>query len=228
MSAIELAPQAASPRMESAGIRRLATALGLAVLAVPGIASIHSHIGALDGMDAARFVDLLGHVMAVLFLFAAASCTVLSLAPRHRTRGWRATASALCGSFFLISFNFLTRIELSGATGMLSSGLIVGGYLAALVTIARLGRSFSILPGARRLVTDGPYALVRHPLYFAEELAAFGLFLHYQSLEAGLILALHLLFQLDRMRQEEAVLRAAFPNYATYAARTKRLLPGIF
>jgi protein-S-isoprenylcysteine O-methyltransferase Ste14 len=228
MSVVDLAPRAASPRIQSAGFRRLATALGLAVLAVPGIASVRAHIGAPGDMDAARFIDLLGHLMAVLFLFAAMSCTVLSLAPRHRVHGWRATTSALCGSFFLISFNFLPRIELSGAAGMLSSGLVGGGYLAALVTIARLGRSFSILPAARRLVTDGPYALVRHPLYLAEELAAFGLFLHYQSLVAGLILALHLLFQLDRMRQEEMVLRTAFPGYAAYAERTKRLLPGIF
>jgi protein-S-isoprenylcysteine O-methyltransferase Ste14 len=35
-------------------------------------------------------------------------------------------------------------------------------------------------------------------------------------------------FQLQRMRNEERVLGAAFPEYVAYAARTRRLIPGVY
>jgi protein-S-isoprenylcysteine O-methyltransferase Ste14 len=81
---------------------------------------------------------------------------------------------------------------------------------------------------ARRLVTDGPYAIVRHPLYVAEELAVLGIFIQYASVPAALILAVQALCQLQRMHNEEAVLRRSFPEYSAYAARTARLFPGVW
>jgi protein-S-isoprenylcysteine O-methyltransferase Ste14 len=42
------------------------------------------------------------------------------------------------------------------------------------------------------------------------------------------ILGLQYVFQLLRIRFEERVLEEAFPNYAPYAARTARLIPGIY
>ena len=35
-------------------------------------------------------------------------------------------------------------------------------------------------------------------------------------------------FQLQRMRNEEQILRQTFPEYAAYAARTRGLIPGVF
>jgi protein-S-isoprenylcysteine O-methyltransferase Ste14 len=81
---------------------------------------------------------------------------------------------------------------------------------------------------ARRLVTDGPYALARHLLYIAEEIAVSGLFLQYASLWAGLLVVAHLAFQLQRMRNEEQVPRETFSEYAAYAARTRGLIPGVY
>jgi protein-S-isoprenylcysteine O-methyltransferase Ste14 len=57
------------------------------------------------------------------------------------------------------------RHDLSIGLNLLSAGLIVVGHLLAVYALAWLGRSFSIMAEARRLVTDGPYAVVRHPLY---------------------------------------------------------------
>ena len=42
------------------------------------------------------------------------------------------------------------------------------------------------------------------------------------------LFALHVAAQLTRMHYEERALTAAFPEYTTYAARTKRFIPGIY
>jgi protein-S-isoprenylcysteine O-methyltransferase Ste14 len=38
----------------------------------------------------------------------------------------------------------------------------------------------------------------------------------------------HLALQIARMRNEEAVLAHAFPEYASYCARTARIVPGVY
>ncbi len=100
-----------------------------------------------------------------------------------------------------------------------------GSVLSAYVLVW-LGRSFSIVPEARRLITGGPYSIVRHPLYMTESLAALGIVLLHWTATAAILACLQFCLQLRRMHNEEKVLGAAFPEYAAYAERTPRLLPG--
>ena len=100
--------------------------------------------------------------------------------------------------------------------------------LIAVMTLAQLGRSFSVMPEARTLVTAGLYSRIRHPLYMAEAVATLGVFLQYRSLGAALLVAAQFAVQLWRMHEEEKVLEAQFPDYAGYRARTARLLPGVY
>jgi protein-S-isoprenylcysteine O-methyltransferase Ste14 len=106
--------------------------------------------------------------------------------------------------------------------------LTVIGTVASVVVLVRLGRSFSILPEARRLVTDGPYRIVRHPLYVAEEIGNFGIMLQYTQPLSLLLEAVNVSLQLWRMSYEERVLTQAFPEYTDYAARTSRIIPGVY
>jgi protein-S-isoprenylcysteine O-methyltransferase Ste14 len=91
-----------------------------------------------------------------------------------------------------------------------------------------LGLSFSLIPQARKLVTSGPYAIVRHPLYLVEEAAVAGILLQYAWLAALPFLILHATVQIRRMQLEEKVLQKAFPDYAAYALKTSRLIPGVW
>ena len=99
--------------------------------------------------------------------------------------------------------------------------------------ILHLGRFFTVdvaIASDHRVVDDGPYRWVRHPSYTGALLAfaGFGICL-------GNWLSLALLVPLvgwafaRRIAVEEAALTAALGDaYRAYAARTRRLLPGIY
>lgn len=88
-----------------------------------------------------------------------------------------------------------------------------------------LRRSFSLEPEARHLVIAGPYRLARHPIYAVYVLLYFGIWL--RTLDPVFLAAyciwLGLLFL--RIRFEEGVLSAEFPEYADYRRRVGALGP---
>ena len=106
-------------------------------------------------------------------------------------------------------------------------GLTLVGHALSAASIGTLGRSFSIAPEARKLVTRGPYRWVRHPVYVAEALAAVGVVMGNASPLAVAILAAHFGIQYYRICNEERVLAAQFPEYRDYARRVGMLLPGV-
>lgn len=106
-------------------------------------------------------------------------------------------------------------------------GCTLAGTVLAFWSAWHLGKSFSLLPQARELVTTGPYRFVRHPIYLGGLLITLGeVWLRFSPL----VLVLNLVFvaaQIVRLRAEEEVLERAFPDYRAYRARTAALIPGI-
>lgn len=160
-----------------------------------------------------------------LFLGLMAATTVTRLRPLRKAAGIEPRLSALLGTFLLNSFAVLPRAELPPIAVAISSVLVIVGLSASFMVLRWLGKSFSIMAEARRLVTHGPYALVRHPLYICEEIAVIGLFIQVISPAAFLIVMGHAMLQFRRMLNEEQVLKATFEEYESYAARTPRLIP---
>ena len=77
-------------------------------------------------------------------------------------------------------------------------------------------------------MTTGLYRFVRNPIYAGVIAAMLG-----ASLGAGSWLAIVLTFVLAvvldlKTRLEEVYLRERFPDYATYAERTKKFIPGVY
>ena len=92
--------------------------------------------------------------------------------------------------------------------------------------LAYLRRSFSIIPEARRLVTGGPYALSRHPVYLGEVVTAIGINMATAGWLGALAIAYFIACELMRIRWEEGVLSRAFPgDYPDYASRVPRYVP---
>jgi protein-S-isoprenylcysteine O-methyltransferase Ste14 len=148
--------------------------------------------------------------------------------PQRTAPGLYPRCAAVAGTFLGAGFMLLPPQELSSALYLASLFLIIGGTVFAICAGLVLGRSISILPEARRLVTWGPYAFVRHPLYVGEIVTMVGVALQYLSAWALLLLGLQCAFQFQRMKNEERVLFKVFPQYGDYMARTARLLPGVY
>lgn len=107
----------------------------------------------------------------------------------------------------------------------LALGLFVGSTRA-------MGRNWSLVARTRedhQLVTSGPFAAIRHPIYtgmFAFLLALALSLGHWRGLIVGV--PLFWIGTLIRTTQEEALLRTQFgAAYDAYAARVKRFIPGV-
>jgi protein-S-isoprenylcysteine O-methyltransferase Ste14 len=79
------------------------------------------------------------------------------------------------------------------------------------------------------VVTTGPYAIVRHPMYAGIVPSLVGVGLWLGSTAAVLGAAVPILILMTRIIFEERVLRRTLPEYASYASRVRwRLVPGIW
>lgn len=113
----------------------------------------------------------------------------------------------------------------AASLGVLLAALGVGFAIWARL---HLGRNWGMPMTERKdpeLVTSGPYAYVRHPIYTGVLLAIFG-----SALASGFpwlaVFAVACVYFLYAARQEEQVMRKRFPAaYPAYAARTKMLVP---
>ena len=93
----------------------------------------------------------------------------------------------------------------------LGFGLSVAGFVPWMIARRQLGRSFSATAQARALVSTGLYRRFRHPIYYFGGVAHIGAFLALQAWWLMATWALYCsLIQWKRIRNEEAVLEAAF------------------
>jgi len=111
---------------------------------------------------------------------------------------------------------------------ILSCILIIVSNILAVWILFWLGRSFSILPEGRKLVTRGPYAIVRHPLYLIEMVGILGTVINFLSWQAVLLFIAQTAMQFVRIHYEEQVLKESFPEYEDYALQTRRVIPYIY
>jgi protein-S-isoprenylcysteine O-methyltransferase Ste14 len=114
----------------------------------------------------------------------------------------------------LVSPNVNVTISL---VGQLATLALVPFYVLAIVT---LGKQLTVMPEARKLVTRGPYAVSRHPLYVTYIIWFLLQILVAQSLVIVAMSTLMVVLLVLRARSEETILSSAFPaDYQTYCRR---------
>lgn len=132
---------------------------------------------------------------------------------------------AVIGVLFLLDNNYiLSKNPITIIIQLLSLGLIIW----ARITFGL--RSFHATANTTKgkLVTNGPYRWLRHPIYAAAIYLFWACVISYPFIEtiAAVILISGGLFV--RMILEEKFLLVAYDEYAAYYKRTKRIIPFLF
>ena len=184
--------------------------------------SVHG-VGAAPSVSAAAFHALSATLWGLFIVLIN-----IRPAPLRRNRSAVGVVVALVSQLAVIAVGLFGARTDGGVAVLASDVLLIAGLAFAICSVAVLGRCFGILPDVRGLVTRGPYRLVRHPLYLGELTAVLGIVLgSRRPLLAGGTWLVCVGLQLARTSYEERNIRAEFPQYDEYAARTKRLIPGV-
>jgi protein-S-isoprenylcysteine O-methyltransferase Ste14 len=162
--------------------------------------------------------------------------------PSAGGRGWRREIGVRVALLVLIAFALhlpllrqglrRAQTDLAGSPllNVVGTLLCVAGIALALVARVYLGRSWG-MPATRKLdpelVTSGPYARIRHPIYAGLLLAMLG-----SAVGDSVIWALPLLlfgsYFIYSARREERLLLEQFPHaYRAYMQHTGLLLPRV-
>jgi protein-S-isoprenylcysteine O-methyltransferase Ste14 len=182
------------------------------------------------------------------------AATVVMMAIRaphgHRSRGVKIAKSdktpletgllVLAWVGFLVPLIWVASPAFSFAEYPLHTAPLVAGVVCVVIGLwlfyrshADLGTNWSITLEVReehRLITEGVYRRVRHPMYSALVLYSVGQALVIPNWVAGPsnLLAFSVLLAL-RIRAEERMMGERFGDeYAAYSARTKRLIPRVW
>lgn len=165
----------------------------------------------INEQHAIRLVDALGLAMAVpAWLYLIVRVRRFAIVSLYLT---------VLGCIFIFRGQWYPEDKLSL---ILSPVLMATGIALFIAGRATLGEAHTTFPEARRLVTSGVYARIRHPIYTGLQMLFWGLSLWFGSW-AGAILSFVLILPLHiwRARAEERVLEEAFGDkYVQYKVNT--------
>ncbi len=152
---------------------------------------------------------------------------------RHKAqstcKSWFANFMAFLGTCLPLLLNYLSKPEtINPGVVLVGDSLIVSGMVFCVYSLGHLGRNFSVIPQARKMVQSGPYKFVRHPLYLGELISSLGSVLVTVTFSRMLFFFCLVFCQVYRAVQEEKILNSVFPEYQSYRSKTARFLPRIF
>lgn len=148
-----------------------------------------------------------------------------------KTRDYSIGASVAVGIAY--TYSYAQVIYLRWSPGYVVSpqvGLVMVTLAAglSLLSLLRIGRSFGVRPALRDLVTNGPYRIVRHPMYLAYVIADIGYNLQEWNLGTVLLVLIGWASLIYRIFAEERVV-SQHPAWQDYAASVRyRIFPGLW
>jgi protein-S-isoprenylcysteine O-methyltransferase Ste14 len=202
-------------RITARGLREAAGNLVAAALFLQ-FASVHLRAFAAAHRPSLLLVVAVETLVAALFLFRS---------PAERTStsaySWLITLGALFTPALLRPVDAAGDVLLGQVVQSVGSAL-------AVYALAALNRSFGLLPAVRKLRVQGPYRLVRHPLYAAYTIQQLGYLVSNPTTWNLAVIAVTFAFQVLRVREEERML-SVLSEYESYRQRTRwRLIPLVF
>ena len=154
-------------------------------------------------------------LVAVLFLTRRSS-----VGTSHEPLAWAATVVGAFGPMLM------RPVSSGGGTAALVLQLVGAAFVC--VSLAFLGRSFGLVAANRGVVEQGPYRLVRHPVYLGYVVVQLAYVAENPSIRNAVIVLCATLGQLIRIKYEEDVL-VSDPAYEAYKHRVRfRLIPYVY
>jgi protein-S-isoprenylcysteine O-methyltransferase Ste14 len=185
-------------------------------------------IRAANGIDSASDGDWLlvaNHaVVASAMLINAVLCLMRGPAIA-RSQGWLMPVIAVGGGYLVTALALLPMTWEPDWLIAITTVAVTFSYALIIWALLTLKRSFSVVPEARRLITHGPYARIRHPLYAGYFVSYLCFALPRISIWAIMIGVAGVGCEIYRSLQEEKILSSAFPDYDDYARRVPRFFP---
>ena len=184
-------------------------------------------------------VSTLGYIWAALGIVWLVGLAFTKRTIRRQPTGSRLfhVAIALTGFSLLgntwFADGWLASRMIPHSSGLDFAGIFITFAGCAFAVWARLtiGSNWSgsaTVKAGHELVTNGPYALARHPIYSGLVTAALGTAVAEGEIRCTLGLALILLAFMIKMSQEEKLMMQTFPEeYPRYRKRVKALIPGV-
>jgi protein-S-isoprenylcysteine O-methyltransferase Ste14 len=115
-----------------------------------------------------------------------------------------------------------------GRVGIVGAVLCAMGLVIMFSAFASIRDAVQIAPEPRpggKLVTDGIYKILRHPIYTAILILVVGLFFRKPTVRVAIAAAVVIAFLIVKSRFEEKLLLARYPEYAAYKTRTWGIIP---
>jgi protein-S-isoprenylcysteine O-methyltransferase Ste14 len=129
----------------------------------------------------------------------------------------------------------LPAIPFSNAVALLGALLCFPGLAFVLWGRLALGNMYFVSTGfgaqlfaGHRLITSGPYAIVRHPMYFGIIVAALSSLMLYQTWTTVFLIVLVLIVVRRALREEDVLAKTFGAEWDEYRRRVPMILPRIF
>lgn len=132
---------------------------------------------------------------------------------------------------YWVSSPILIRLHQAPLLQLVGAVLILFGFLSLTKAFNALGENYSPLFDAylpKKLITNGAYKNIRHPIYLYNLFVSFGLAISSGVLWVAMAALVGLGFILNAISIEERYLYQHFPDYKTYSAKSWKLIPRIY
>jgi len=113
------------------------------------------------------------------------------------------------------------------ASVLVWGGLVIGFWAVLSMRKSRFRVIPEVAPDAS-LITNGPYRVVRNPMYLSVLMATLGWVIDFPTIPRAAAWLVILLALVSKLLYEERLLAERFPGYDIYKSRTKRLIPYIW
>ena len=178
------------------------------------------------GQSASEYIAFANRCLKLLFFTMLIVMYVIRRPAKETDRRPLIMLVSLVGTFCILATSYLPPTPRGTGAVLASDLLITFGMAWAVWGLAYLRRSFSIVPEARELVTGGPYALSRNPLYFGEGIASIGVMLPVFGIWQAALLVVFMTSQVLRIHWEQRILEKVFGEaYRRYRERVPVLIP---